>query len=392
MWQGIIETNIEDARDKLLDSCRQNPLLSKFGFRQTKDLLVQVEGDAIVLRHRSVLGKATCPAMVINLYPRGNQTAFTASMKLGSAGLGPLFVSTAGLSLLIGVCFISILVAPLSSLPWGIGIFFALILSFLWIRVLASLHTTKLTALQHLKTVWLNSSSSDTQIQSGRVYQIVPQERFKPKLIGLSTIPTNDSLEVVLNSPAAEILQHAESYKRTNQPTVPEKLGFSGKPVFALSVLKGSIIIKRIRPSTFLTMGLLSNFAALDFALRLRVKVVPNESGSTLRISASTTLLRKFWTVAAYTIGFLLVGAGALFLFFLVIPTVLLPAYLPLFTVLVLTTFGGLWIELEMNSSDKTEYLQLLGELGELLAERGENSEINEKIESLPKGTIVTML
>lgn len=376
MWEGIYEGPIEEAKQRVVQLCSSNPVLASLGFCQTDEVLVQVLDDVVVLRGKSCLDDSLAPALVLKLHPRGEKTAVTASMKDSPKGLQQLRLSLGATIFLVIISLICIAVRPMDSLAWGESLFAGLFAVYLWSKAVSLRNRSKSASMKFVND-WMNTSPKS--VANKGMYEV---STVKTEAATLPAVPDalgKHSSCLFVGCEADEIVTIANR-RKNDLPATKISRGTT-TPQFDTRAAADEIRIRRIRPSNLFGIGPVNNLLDIDFAPRLKVRVRPEQDGKTqLEVFSSTTLMRKLWTIFAYTIVLPFGAAGLLSLLLLILPVITLPQYLPAFTCLYMCLIGTFWIEREMSAVDQFELLLLMAELGEIVP--GQNVKTIAKDES----------
>lgn len=384
MWEGLINCTVDEAKARLQGTCRPNALLASFGFAQTDKMFIQMQGNTVVVRRRTSLGDGTCPALVLTLHPRGEKTAVSASMVLGSNGIKPLLVSTGGLLILALVCALAILLSPFNSLAWAIGLT-SLSLAGCWFaKSLLSFHQTRAESIQFIRNVWFGAESRGSSSTGVQLYQIAHRVET-PQLPMPAILQDGQNLDISLPQSVEVILDKLRSYAQQHRAGVFERVECS-ESLFDIGVDGNLVRVRKVRLWNLFGFSSLSNLADFDFAIRLKIDVQDQDGKAVLRVFHATTVMRKLWMILLFTIVLPFGGAGALALLLLAIPSLFNTVALSWFTVMWLVFVGAWWTELESRASDRTEYLHLLGYLGQVFGKEIEPDRISiAKESSVPK-------
>lgn len=400
MPKRFISEDPETARQKLLQACQKNQIATEYGLAASDALLIQFDNDdRLAIRKRDCAGKGTCPAVLITLSKHGRGSQVEEKSTLASTGKTAL----AGAIILSGGLLVSSLLALSFSLlnpySWLIYLSSLTTLSCIWLRVIQARKSLEQATRQFLKTVWTDDLYTQRIAESKLVIkpkeisdntQKLPASWQSPSAAISAPLPYGPSasqdlpfqlpdmpvegipMEWKLRCPTSDVMRKFEHYAQSRDINFSGSLGFNRKPYFDIKLRDDGITIFRIRPTnSWLFKLLITHTIDLDLAPRVNVKIVADESGgSRLLISSKTTIFRKLLSVIMYTISFpgiAFVILGAL----LLIPGLIVGNDKLALPGLFLFLFfgGGVWATAELRGSDKTEYAELMLQLGEMLGD-----------------------
>lgn len=387
MRQGFISRNVEDVRRALVPKRRQGGLTGQVSRARGDEFLVQLDGDTIVFRLRSHAGQATCPAVAVRLQSVFDGTRFYLTSHFASTGNRAIASATFLLALLASISLVGI--ATMNPYGWVVGITSLSILLFIWVKALAAKST-----LERYSADYVNSVMTSLQtelIESNHAepikapcksltYSDTPPA-LEVNLPALSNMPDEgiSSFVIHLNEPHKSVRDALCHFAQSHKISLPGWFGLTSQPEFALKFNADTLLITRIRPTNskfFRSLLHLLRFDQLpihwlnlDFAPSLAVKLVPVGDKTEARVVVRTSIVRKVWMTALFTV-ILPVGIFGLLLG----PFLLLVAMgngnvsnLILGLFLTAGLGGALWTVADMDSSDRTEYLLLMEQIANIL-------------------------
>lgn len=387
MRQGFIARNIEDVRRGLVPKPLKGGVTRRLGEAQGTEFLVQQDRDTIVLRLRSHAGQATCPAVAIRLQPVEDGTRFYLTTHLASTGNRAIASATFLLAMLASISLLGIV--AMNPYGWVVGLTSTSILLFIWIKALAAKSAIERSTADYLATVMtslqtelIESKSAEPSKAPGTslTYSDTPPV-LEVNLPTLQNMPDEEisSSVIRLNQPHRTVRDSLCYMAQSHKISLPGWFGLTSQPEFALRFNADTFQITRIRPTNSKFFRNLLHLVRLDqlpihwlnldFAPSLAVKLVPVGAKTEARVIVKTSLLRKVWIIALFTV-ILPVGIFGLALG----PFILLLAMgngnvanTILGLLLTAGVGGALWTVADMDSSDRTEYLLLMEQLTNIL-------------------------
>ncbi len=398
----FISEDPKTARQKLLDFCHKNPIVRAHGLAASDELLIQFDGDdRLAIRKRDRVGKATCPAVVIELSRHGRGSKVEERSILTSTGKTALAGSTILCGGLLLLCLFALPFSLLNPYSWLISLSSFFVLVYVWLSAISAKKSVEKTARQFLNTVWreeihvtgetvqvIGDKRQDDKSTSSNSPAKLPAVWQSPSTPGTALSPYGEPIDPVLpfqlpDMPVegiplkwsfacstAEVMQKLENFAQSREINFSRSLGLGGKSQFDIKLRSDGLSIRRIRPTNSWFFKLLAHNIDLDLAPRLDVKVVPGEGNSYLLVSNKTTVFRKLFTMVVYTFGLPSIGIALLG------PLLLVPGLIGgddktalLGLLLLLLGGGALWLMAELRGSDKMEYAELMLQLGETVSD-----------------------
>lgn len=385
MAQGSFPCEAFDVKQALKERLGGNALFPHTGLGLTDKLLVQIADDVVILRLRGAAGQATCPAVYVRFMGGDPYPTYQTETRIASSGSKAIAAASILLVTLLLVGSVGILAHPLNPYAWLITGCSAFILPYIWLKAQLTLVETERASEEFLSSLIPDRGSRLPQPL--HTYPMCLEVSDKVQLPQKMPDEAVSSLRVVINRSQQDVVGALHASARKIKPSAAAWLGISSRAEFAVKGTNDGVEITRIRPTNSSLFKMLVrlvkldplpiHFFNLDFGPTLKIRVLQASDGAEAKLLVTTSLLRKIWMIANYTLVF---PFSVLLIFS---PWMLLAGLCTgdmngtLVSLFLTVGLGGsLWTLADMDSSDRTEFMHLTAICGELLEDATHNNEL----------------